>query len=884
MPSRVCSLVVVVLLLAAGALESGARADSLTKDQTVVILVGLPGDMESDKTFGDETAKLLKTLNTPERRPASVFLLSNLGMLPNTGPGYPLIKLANDRTTFLALEDKIKAAGVGHAPVYFVFGHGGQQGTDAVFHVPGPRLTAPDLATLAGASEKSTWLLFFKGSSVFAAAVQGSKRTILASEADQVFGQDPVSFGLFLDLFAAEPNLEKLAPKLGAATNKWYTDHGFARQEDPALWLDGQAPRKLIDESAGPASVVENITPSPAPALGATADDAWNAITPVESKDYPGSDAVILSRHVSYLIDDNSEVTEDEETFFQILTRAGKRFADFDFEYTPPDEDLTFAAVEVRQAGGTLERLDADSIHEALGSAPDGYNAPNKKIFSLPHAEPGAILHVRLERTWKRLQEPHVFEALALDDELPLVALKIEVSVPEKSAFHFRFCHAAATDPVISRKAYGSTYAWNFENIAPAPQEPLGAYDANAVLAVSTFPDWASFAEWCRRVVRESDTVTPEIEAQAQDLVKGAATDQQKIAEVTQFVTNFRYVSIPLGVNAYRPHAAANILRSRYGDCKDKANLLNTMLKSLGYTTSLVLVPRFMQAYDDLPGYGFNHAISQVKLDGKTLWIDSTDDVCRIGLLPPGDPGRNVLVINDPSDRLTALPQPVAQDHRLALKMTVNFSGTDGREATGRIDATAGGYGDYLLRTSAKEWNAKERIAPLLEGAFMPTSGIFAAAKQDAADVAALEQDFSWSAEGSWSGLVSALPQSATRLVRFPAWLPKEWTLALLPCTTPMLLNAGYPMTLSQTCAFRLPAGAGGVKLPEVRHGEGPALQWNLAWSQPASGEVRADLEMSLLKADLDAAGTAAFQTSCRQLRDALQDGFSFQNKGASSN
>jgi len=863
--ARICLLLAMAFFFSSTSLH----AEPLTKDRTVVILVGLPGDMESDQAYGGEVLKLLKILNAPANKPASVTLLHDLGSLTDFTPDYPLTKTTNDRAAFLALADKIKAAGAAHPPVYFVFGHGGTQGNDAVFHVPGPRLMPADFATVAKASDASTWLLFFPGSAAFAGAIQGPKRVILATEAEQTYNQDPISFPLFLALFNTEPDLGKLAPQLGVATDQWYTTRSLARQEEPALWSEGQPPRKLIGMAAGAA-------PASAPAA-AVADDTWKTITPAEAKDYPTSDAVILSRHVSYLIDDNSQVSETEETFLQILTRAGKRFGDFEYEYTPPDEDITFDACEVRHADGTMEQLADESIHDAASNVPEGYTGPSKKMFSMPHAEPGAILHVRVARTWKRLQEPHVLEEIPLDDPMPIAALKIEVSVPERSAFHFRFCQQAASDPVVSHTTYGSSYAWHFENIPAAPQEPLRAYDANPILAISTFPDWAAFAEWARRLMREADTITPEITAQAQELVKDAKTDREKIAAVTQFVTNFRYVSIPLGVNAYRPHAAANILRSRYGDCKDKANLLNTMLHSLGYKTSLVLVPRFEQAYDDLPGFGFNHAISQVQLGGKTLWIDSTDDVCHIGLLPPGDPGRNVLVIADPANKLRALPKPEAKDHRLSLQMTADFTGADDRAARGRIDAQGQGYADYLLRASAKEWNDKARLAPLLAGAFSPSSGAFEAEKQDVADVAALEQIFTWSADGTWSGLVSALPQSSVRMVRFPAWLPKEWTLALLPRTSPMLLNQGYPMQVDQACTFKLPSGCRELKLPASQHDENAALAWKLSWSQPAADEVDAKLELSLLDGNLDPAASQAFQAGCRRLQNALQDGFSFQ-------
>lgn len=855
---------------------SARAADSFTKDRVVVILVGLPGDLESEKTYTEETARLLELLNNPALKPKNVMVLSNLRALPDFTPAYPLEKLSNERTTFLGLAEKIKNSGA-EAPVYIIFGHGGTQGTTPVFHVPGPRLTSTDFIGVANASSASTWLLFFSGSSAFAGEIQSQQRTVLATEADQVFAQDPISFALFLDLLKNEQDLKGLVSQLGLATDHWYASRSLARTEEPALWVDGQPPRKLIGSDAT-STTDPVVTPSPSPAGVVAADDeAWKSIHSVEARNYSQSDAVILFRRVSYLIDDTEQITEEEETFLQILTREGKRFGDFNYAFSPPDEDLAFSSCEVKRPDGQIERLDPDNIHDATGSAPDGYPTTNQKIFSLPHAEPGSILHVKFQRQWKRFPLPHVFEEVPLNAEIPIVSLQVQISIPEKSAFHFKFCHQPASDPVISRANYGSVYTWQFQNIPAAPQEPLNPSGDDPTLAVSTFPDWAAFADWYRRLIREADLVTPELEAQARDLVKNAGTDQEKIAAVTQFVTNFRYVSIPLGVNSYRPHSAANVFKNRYGDCKDKANLLNTMLKSLGYKTSLVLVPRFAQAYEDLPGFAFNHAISEVQLNGKTLWIDSTDDVCRIGLLPPGDGGRKVLVVNDPANILTELPKPTAQDHRLTLAMTVHFSEPTSRVADVQVVAQTKGYADYLLRASAKAAEAQAKIAPLLSGVFYPTSGFFQSHQQSATDVSDLGPTFSWKADGTWSGLVSQLPQSPTRMFRLPLWLPREWSTALIPRATPLHLNEGYPMEISQTCVLHLPKDVRNLKLPVAQHDDNQVLSWKLSWSQTTSSEIEAKLELSLLKADLDSAATQVFQASCRHLQDTLQDGLSFE-------
>src|SRR5439155_16908737 len=103
-------------------------------------------------------------------------------------------------------------------------------------------------------------------------------------------------------------------------------------------------------------------------------------------------------------------------------------------------------------------------------------------------------------------------------------------------------------------------------------------------------------------------------------------------------------------------------------------NLFNTLLRSLNIDANLVLVPRFSQAHDAIPGLAFNHAISRVTVGDDMLWVDTTDDVCRFGLLPPGDAGRKVLVIDGKSSALTSLPVTDLAEHQFKLRATVDCS------------------------------------------------------------------------------------------------------------------------------------------------------------------------------------------------------------------
>jgi len=338
-------------------------------------------------------------------------------------------------------------------------------------------------------------------------------------------------------------------------------------------------------------------------------------------------------------------------------------------------------------------------------------------------------------------------------------------------------------------------------------------------------------------------------------------------------VTSLRYVAVPLGVNSFRPHAAANVLQYQFGDCKDKANLFNTLLRSLNIEAHLVLVPRFSQAHDDMPGLAFNHAISSVALGGETIWVDTTDDVCRFGMLPPGDSGRKVLVIDGKTSALTQLPNPDASQHQLKLHATVDCS-EPGGPLPATFTASAVGYPDYELRAAARETRERGASLPLLAAKFRPVAGAFVLEKQIATPVAALDENFTWRGEGAFVGL--AYGAGGKWQLHSPFWLPKEWDLALHRRKTALFLNEGYPLMLEEEFEFALPAKAQPAALPEVMENMQEPLRWKLEWVRVGDDKLAARLRAELARGELSRAETPVLQKQLRALLSALGASASF--------
>jgi hypothetical protein len=847
-----------------------ARAEPplLSPRSHVVVLVGLSGDAETESTYARQTARLLEQVARANPRPAAVTVLADAPGLVSAPPALAARVVEASRARL----HELTAALAAEELVVFAWGHGGLRGRDPVLHVRGPRIEPADLAALSAKAKRSTCFLMFRQSAAFAQPLRAPARTLVTSEHTTAYGNDPIGIELVLDALRDHPGTgaETLARALGPATVFWYERRGLARTEEPTLWQGTSGPIRLAAGSGAAAPAPQLETPAAAPASG-----AWEAVAPATPAQYPDAPAVVLSRSVVHTIGAKPALETVVEEFVQILTKEGERHAELDLAWSPANEALHVLDLERRDRDGSIERLDTNLV---AGPPRPGAGEELPMVHhaeALPGAEPGVIYRVRYRSEWASFPLPHVYLEVPLAGPLPIAALSVEVRAARDGAFHYGFRHRERTAPETSDGAYGRSHRWRFAKIDSVVPESLANPSGTPALLVSTFPDWAAFSAWYRRLIRLASEVTPEIASTAAELTKGAATPRERVKRLAEFVTGFRYVAIPLGVNSHRPHAAANVLRNRYGDCKDKANLLNTLLASLGIAADLVLVPRFTQADEATPGLAFNHAISRVRLADEVLWIDTTDETTRFGLLPPGDPGRKVLVIEEAAAALTTLPEPLAADHRLVLAIEVPLGG-----APSAIEARTTGFADYRLRQTVRDLAGGARNVPVLGVEHEPVAGVFTLAEQRSSDAADLERPFEWGATGSWTGVVAAAPDGA-RWVRAPFWIPAEWPEALHRRRSALHLNDGYPFELEETVRFTA-AGLSGHALPPPASGHGDALRWSLAWSAEG-GAIVARLRVTLAHADLSDEGTRAFQRELRALLEALAVGVRVADRGDDS-
>jgi tetratricopeptide (TPR) repeat protein len=151
-------------------------------------------------------------------------------------------------------------------------------------------------------------------------------------------------------------------------------------------------------------------------------------------------------------------------------------------------------------------------------------------------------------------------------------------------------------------------------------------------------------------------------------LTAGKQSRNEKMQAILEYLDKeVRYTGIEFGEAAIVPHSPSETLTHKYGDCKDKATLLVTMLRTADIPAYVALLNAGarMDVPADLPGMGlFDHAIVFVPGD-PDLWIDSTDDYARLGQLPVADQGRMALIVRSGSNSLVRTAEMPSQNNVL---------------------------------------------------------------------------------------------------------------------------------------------------------------------------------------------------------------------------
>jgi hypothetical protein len=196
--------------------------------------------------------------------------------------------------------------------------------------------------------------------------------------------------------------------------------------------------------------------------------------------------------------------------------------------------------------------------------------------------------------------------------------------------------------------------------------------------AKNEFSNWRQMGAWYLNLT------TPQLDASAAikqkvDALTGSLTSPlQKMTAVANFLQHdIRYVAIELGIGGYQPHPASAVFTNRYGDCKDKATLMSSMLHEVGIDSYYVVINSargVVMSKTPANVGGFNHVILAIKLPedlanaslvatmqhprlGKLLFFDPTNEMTPLGQIAGHLQANYGLLITPDGGELIELPK-----------------------------------------------------------------------------------------------------------------------------------------------------------------------------------------------------------------------------------
>jgi len=421
------------------------------------------------------------------------------------------------------------------------------------------------------------------------------------------------------------------------------------------------------------AAAQQAVLPWQAPHLSLQPRALYDAATAVSAPE--GANVAILEDDESYSFDETGRYTHVGYVVYKVLTQQGAENSDsISVGWAPWHEERPLIRVRVIAPDLSVHALDPQAISEAPAHEGDYKTYSDDKVLRAPFPAiaPGVVVEEEYiqKETVPFFAQGHVGWVVFGRERAPVEHSHVVFEAPANSTLKTDSLLLKDMKPARTELAGRVTLTYDLgrlEGLDPAdPNLPPDEARFPAV-RFSTGQSWQAIAADYSKTV-DSHADVSAVKSIVDGLVAGKKTDNEKISAIVDYLDReVRYTGIEFGESALVPHDPSEVLGHKYGDCKDKATLLVTMLRAAGIKAYVALLnaEARMDVPADLPGMGlFDHAIAYVP--GKPdLWIDATDKYARLGQLPIDDQGRLAMIARPETTGLVKTPESTSRENLL---------------------------------------------------------------------------------------------------------------------------------------------------------------------------------------------------------------------------
>jgi hypothetical protein len=452
------------------------------------------------------------------------------------------------------------------------------------------------------------------------------------------------------------------------------------------------------------------------------------------------TDAVLLYSETNVTVISTDKIRTQVREAYKILRPNGRHHGNVEVYFNPQRKIKTLHGWCIPAQGKDYEVQDKDAIEVSpsfMGA--ELISDVKYKVLRIPAPDPGNIVGYEYE-----VEDQPFFlqDTWQFQETDPVRESHYSLQLPAGWEYRASWLNYPEIRPTEAR-GLSQWAVTDVKEIRREPEMPPRDGVAGSMIvsffppggrALNGFANWDDMGKWYGSLLGGRLEASPTIKQEVLALTASKSTLLQKMQVLAEFVQrDIRYVAIELGIGGWQPHSAPDVFSHRFGDCKDKATLLRSMLQEIGIDTYHVIIytERGAVTPQTPAHHGFNHAILAIKLpdglndpsliatiqhpkEGRILFFDPTNELIPFGQLPGYLQANYGLLVTPTGGELVELPQQPSMMNSIqrTAKLTLDPTGTlrgDVKEV--RLGERASSE-RWRLRTVTKD---ADRIKPIEE-------------------------------------------------------------------------------------------------------------------------------------------------------------------------
>jgi hypothetical protein len=421
----------------------------------------------------------------------------------------------------------------------------------------------------------------------------------------------------------------------------------------------------------------------------------------IVQKDYPEAEAVVLLRKTHwemYFDYENKLKTSKTIHVVKKIFRNINKHANIKLLVSGNEKIVHLHARTISPNGSAIE-LQGSDFFEQIGDETEAvlYSDVKYVKFTFPSVEKNSVVEYIL--TKQLVDIPFLRDDWIIQEDVPIVENQFVLTVPRaliprgaklwQLPWRYKsYNYPELPWPKAERVPMNIdslvdlvSYTWVAKQIPAFTYEPSMPPPELWLPFVRFSPGfirtWDDLSEWYyKSIFKPRLKITGAIRTLANSLCEGNETERDRVKAIYEYVQSLRYVAIQIGDGSITPNEPEEILRRKYGDCKDKSILLLSLLKSINTRAEPALVFTKSKGFMDIffPSWNFNHMIVKATLkNGTELWMDSTAEWHHLGSIPAEVQGIPALVLHeDGTSTVVDLSMTTHDDNQTNMVISVD--------------------------------------------------------------------------------------------------------------------------------------------------------------------------------------------------------------------